>query len=65
MRDRIVSGDGERRGERGRGERKGILPSTSMTARSPWIDKLEIDKELRESLWVRVKGEGDTIVRVC
>ena len=55
-------------GETGRGERKGILPSTSMTARSPWIDKLEIDKELRESLWVRVKGmagERDIVVGIC
>jgi len=26
---------------------------------------LGIDEELTESLWVRVKGEGATIVRVC
>ena len=26
---------------------------------------LGIDEELTESLWVRVKGEGDTVVGVC
>ena len=52
-------------GRTGRGDEERMLPSMSVTSWSAWI---RMNKELTESLWVRITGKagtGDVIVGIC